>query len=193
MPYEAGLSIATSCNSGRWAGEGVRGHARGDRTDAGKLQEGALSTNRGEEAKERSRRGASERNDRRRELDGLRHWTTACLTRRTTVSLRRVILGGWLVKGSAVKLAAAGRLRGGCTKGLFQPKTKRYAIYKAEETSAAVDSAACTARRTRKQDGATGTQHDEIFGIICSRCNGTDHGAERPPAIPGGLEYRSGE
>ena len=73
------------------------------------------------------------------------------------------------MKGSAVKLAAAGRLRGGCTKGLIQPKTKRYAIYKAEETSAAVDSAACTARRTRKQGGATGTQHDEIFGIICSR------------------------
>ena len=40
---------------------------------SGKLQEGALSTNRGEEAKERSRRGASERNDRRRELDGLRN------------------------------------------------------------------------------------------------------------------------
>ena len=93
------------------------------------------------------------------------------------------------MKGSAVKLAAAGRLRGGCTKGLIQPKTKRYAIYKAEETSAAVDSAACTARRTRKQDGATGTQHDEIFGIICSRCIGTDHAGERPPAIPGGLEF----
>ena len=97
------------------------------------------------------------------------------------------------MKGSAVKLAAAGRLRGGCTKGLIQPKTKRYAIYKAEETSAAVDSAACAARRTRKQDGATGTQHDEIFGIICSRYIGTDYGAVRPPAIPGGLEYRSGE
>ena len=73
LPYKAGCSIATAYNSGRWAGEGVRGHARGCRTDAGKLQEGALSTNRGEEAKERSRRGASERNDRRRELDGLRN------------------------------------------------------------------------------------------------------------------------
>ena len=97
------------------------------------------------------------------------------------------------MKGSAVKLAAAGRLQGGCTKGLFQPKAKRDAIYKAEETSTAVDSAACTARRARKQDGAMGTQHDEIFGIICSRYIGTDYGAVRPPAIPGGLEYRSGE
>ena len=47
LPYKVGCSITTAYNSGRWAGEGVRGHARGCRTDAGKLQEGALSTNLG--------------------------------------------------------------------------------------------------------------------------------------------------
>ena len=59
--------------------------------------------------------------------------------------LRHVILGGCLAKGPAVALAAAGRLQDGCRKGLFPPKAKRDAIYRAEETSTAVDAVACTA------------------------------------------------
>ena len=48
------------------------------------------------------------------------------------------------MKGSAVTLAAAGRLQDGCRKGLFPPKAKRDAIDKAEETSTAVVAVACT-------------------------------------------------
>ena len=96
---------------------------------------------------------------------GLRSWATVCHTRRAAVSLRRVILGGGLVKGSVVMLAAAGRMQEGYRKELSPPTGVKK-------------------RRNEADEGqASGTTGDVSW---------TGSGTGQQPAIPSGLKYRYG-